>query len=353
MYLLRPAGPADLDALFELAGFLDSPNLPADREFLRQRLARSERSFAEPAPPAGEREYQFALVNDDDRMVGTCAILAKHGTPELPHVYLAVKDEERSSGTTGVRLRHRTFQLGYSTDGPTELGSLVLHPSVRGAPGSPGKLLSWGRFAYIARHPGCFERRLLAEMRAGLDREGRSAFWDAFGKHFTGMSYAEADRRSARDKSFILDLFPQTPFYATLLPAEVESKLGEVHPDARPALHLLEQAGFAWVGEIDPFDAGPFFGASTEQVIPIRETRRGTLETDSPEAEALRWIAHAEACDGFRAVVTPAACAGDTVLVTKEARKRLGMCTGEETWLTPLPAPRREGADHPREEPRG
>jgi arginine N-succinyltransferase len=337
VYLLRPAALDDLETLLELARYLDSPNLPAEREFLRRRLERSERSFAAPAPPSGEREYQFALLDAADQMIGTCVILAKHGTPELPHIYLAVGEEERASGSTGVRLRHRTFQLGAASDGPTELGALVLHPSARGGPGSPGRLLSWGRFAFIARHHGCFERRLLAEMRAGLDRDGRSAFWDAFGRRFTGMSYAEADRRSARDKSFILDLFPQTRFYATLLPEDVERKIGDVHPDALPALRLLEQAGFRFAGEIDPFDAGPFFAASIDEVVPIRGTVRGTLGADAPGADARRWIAHVEGCEGFRAVVTPAEAWGQDVIVTKEARKRLGVCTGDEVWLTPLP----------------
>jgi arginine N-succinyltransferase len=339
MYLLRPAETSDLEPVFELARFLDSPNLPADRAFLRARLERSERSFSEPAPPSGEREYQFALEDADQRVIGTCAILAKHGTPGMPHVYLLVGEEERSSGA--VRVRHRTFQLGASTDGPTELGALVLHPDARGAPGSPGKLLSWGRFAYLARHPACFERRVLAEMRADLDPEGKSAFWDAFGKRFTGMSYAEADRRSARDKSFILDLFPATRFYATLLPEEVARQIGQVHPDALPALRLLEQAGLTWIGEIDPFDAGPFFGAAVEDVLPVRGTVQGTLRCDAPPEDAERWIAHVEGCEGFRAVATPAAHREGRVSIVKEARERLGVCTGETVWLTPLPARRK------------
>jgi arginine N-succinyltransferase len=353
VYLLRPAAPGDLEAILELARFLQSPNLPADRESLRARLERSRESFATPAPPDASREYQFALVDLVDRVVGTCAILAKHGTPGMPHVYLAVGEEERASGTAGVRLRHRTFQLGDSTDGPTELGALVLHPSLRGAPGSPGKLLSWGRFAYIARHPGCFERRVLAEMRASLDPDGRSAFWDAFGRRFTGMSYAEADRRSACDKSFILDLFPRTPFYATLLPEPVERELGMVHPDARPALRLLEQAGLRWIGEIDPFDAGPFYGAATEDLVPVRETVQGSLAAEAPGADARRWIAHREGCPGFRAVVTPAERESGEVRIGKEARKRLGACVGDEVWLTPLPPARDAAAAPGADEARG
>lgn len=346
---MRPARLGDLPALLELACHLDSPNLPAEEEFVRRRLERSERSFRELGPPAAEHEYQFALEDESGRMVGTSAILSKHGTPEMPHIFLRVSLEERQSEAVDVAVSHCMLQLGTSRDGPSELGSLVLLPETRGAKGSPGKLLSWGRFAFIARHPSCFEGTILAEMRAALDPEGQSAFWDAFGKRFTGMSYAEADRLSASDKRFILDLFPDTPFYATLLPEQVAQRLGEVHPEAAPAMRLLEAAGLHWIGEIDPFDAGPFIGAAIGEVIPIRETRRAQLSEvplAPPAPRAEPWIASFEEEGPFRALVTGLDLTPDGVVrLPKEAARRLGACAGDEIALTPLPARSgREGA---------
>lgn len=346
MFLMRPAGVADLPAILELARYLDSPNLPNDEGFVRRRLERSERSFRAPGPPGPEREYQFALVDDSERVVGTSAVLSKHGTPELPHVFLRVGEETRASESTGVRVTHTTLQLGASRDGPTELGSLILHPAARGRPGWPGKLLSWGRFAYVARHRASFEKRILAEMRAAIDAHGRSAFWDAFGKRFTGMSYTEADHRSATDKSFILDLFPDTPFYASLLDAKVAAQLGQVHPEAEPALRLLEAAGLNWIDEIDPFDGGPFVGAPTERVIPIRETVRGQLAQGAPPEDTPPAIVSSEEGGAFRAVATRAARAGEEIRIGKEARDRLGVTAGDELAWTPLPrSSARAGAD--------
>lgn len=338
MYLLRPAHRDDLAGLLGLARFLDSPNLPADRVFLRERLRRSERAFAQLAPPHPEWEYQFALVDGDDRLVGTCAILAKHGSRGMPHLYLRVGREERHAESVDVQMQHCTLKLEASEDGPSEIGSLVLHPDARGQPGRPGKLLSWGRFAFVARHPTCFERTLLAEMRASLDAAGRNAFWEAFGRRFTGMSYAEADRRSAVDKSFILDLFPTSPFYASLLDASVAAQLGQVHEEARSALALLEAAGFHWVGEIDPFDAGPFFGATTQEIAPIRESSVRAVVPGEPTGDALPWIVAAGHGAGFRAVATQAALELDSVCLPKETRLRLGVCDGDEVQVTPLPA---------------
>jgi len=337
VFLLRAAGSADLAAILELARYLDSPNLPNDAAFVRRRLERSERAFRAPGPPDPEREYQFALVDAGERVVGTCAVLSKHGTPEMPHLYLRVGEETRHSPSTGVRVTHTTLQLGASRDGPSELGSLILHPDARRKPGWPGKLLSWGRFAYIARHRASFERRLLAEMRAAIDAQGRFAFWDAFGRRFTGMSYAEADRLSASDKSFILDLFPDTPFYASLLDAEVAAQLGQVHEETVPALRLLEAAGLHWEDEIDPFDGGPFVGAPIERVIPVLETARGVLAEGEPLEGAPPAIVASEEGAGFRAVAAPAVRSGAEIRVAKEARERLGLAAGDELTLTPLP----------------
>jgi arginine N-succinyltransferase len=335
---LRPATGADLGALLDLARHLDTLNLPVEETYLAARLERSERSFADPGRPDAEREYQFALEDAEGRVVGTSAILSKHGTPGLPHTYLRVEREERVSHAAGIRKEHVTFRLGACEDGPSELAALILHPDVRGRPGWPGKLLSWGRYAYIARHPGAFEDRLIAEMRASFDAEGRSAFWESFGRHFTGMSYQEADRRSATRKQFILDLFPETRFYATLLEPEVAAQLGKVHPETLPAVRLLEQAGFHWTGEIDPFDAGPFFGAATRDVIPIRETLRDVIAEEGSDEGAPPWIASVEDAAGFRAVATRAALEADCARLPKEALDKLDISEGVSVALTPLPA---------------
>jgi arginine N-succinyltransferase len=345
VFLLRPAVASDLGAIAELANHLDSPNLPRDEAFLRARLERSERAFARPGPPGPEHEYQFALAEEGGRVVGTCAILSKHGSRGSPHVYLQVSEEERYAESVGVAMRHVVLQLRATWDGPTELGSLVLHPDVRGHAAAPGKLLSWGRFAYIARHRASFERELLAEMRAAIDARGDHPFWNAFGRRFTGMAYAEADRRSSGDKTFILDLFPRTEFYASLLDAEVARQIGEVHAETAPALHLLERAGLRWTGQVDPFDAGPYVGARTAEVLPIRETAVGWLIDGEPLDGSARAIVATEEAGVFRAVAAPASIEGTAVLVAKEARERLGVSTGDEVSLTPLPAPRRRRGD--------
>ena len=65
MLILRPVRGADLDDLLELAGQLDSVNLPQDRDFLTERIARSERSFAGALEDRREAVYFFVLEDTE------------------------------------------------------------------------------------------------------------------------------------------------------------------------------------------------------------------------------------------------------------------------------------------------
>ena len=119
----------------------------------------------------------------------------------------------------------------------------------------------------------------------------------------------------------------------------VMDELGCVHPEAAPAMRLLQRAGMYWIGEIDPFDAGPFIGAARSQIFPIVETRRGTLDAEAlePAPDAKLCIVSTEEGDGFRATATPAQVDGDVVRLPKEASDRLDIEPGAEVAVTPMP----------------
>ena len=86
------------------------------------------------------------------------------------------------------------------------------------------------RFLYIARHRAAFRDEVLSELMPPLEEDGRSLLWEALGRHFTGLSYQEADRLSRENKEFIRTLFPQDPIYASLLPASAQALIGQVGP---------------------------------------------------------------------------------------------------------------------------
>jgi arginine N-succinyltransferase len=338
--ILRPVAAEDLDDLLALAAQLDSVNLPNDRDFLAERIARSQRSFAG-ALPRDECVYTFVLEDTDaGRVVGTSLIVAKHGRPGAPFYWLEVSSEERRSPEVGRRFVHGKLRLRSTEDGPTEVGGLILDPAHRQHPLRCGKALSVVRFAWISAHPDFFEQQVVAEMLSPFVAPGRSLLWDAFGARFTGLSYREADRLSGRTKQFIADLFPRDPVYATLFPDEVQKSIGRPNETAVAAVRILEKIGFHPLNQVDPFDGGPYYGAARDAIVSVRERRELVLPGVPTEAEAARGdvlaLLSAEGRRGFRATVVPLDDEGAPV-VSRACRDALGVASGDRVGVTPLP----------------
>ncbi len=89
-----------------------------------------------------------------------------------------------------------------------------------------------------------FKPAVIAEMRGVVDGTGHAPFWEALGRHFFGIDFPLADYLSMKDKRVIGELMPPHPIYIDLLPREVQGILGEVHPETRPALEILQAEGF-------------------------------------------------------------------------------------------------------------
>jgi len=339
--ILRPVEPTDLDAIVALASQLDSMNLPSDRAFLAERIERSRRSFAGRIAEWREGIFVFALEDTAvRRCVGTSTIIAKHGRPGMPYFWLGVTSEERHSVELGKRFVHTKLQLHSTEDGPTEIGGLILDPVYRRHPEKAGKALSVVRFAYISMHPDRFEREVIAEMLSPFEAPGRNLLWDAFGAKFTGLDYREADHLSARSKQFIADLFPRDPVYATLFPANVQAVIGHPNETAKAALRILERVGFRELGQVDPFDGGPYVGAARDAIVSVRERRRlvlpGLSQERSLPPEAPLALLSSEGRLGFRSTVVPLDPAG-APLVSKASREALGVAAGDHVSVTPLP----------------
>ena len=341
MLILRPVTEPDLDALVALAEQLDSMNLPSDRDFLERRIEASVRAFE--GRLASWREGVYVFVMEDratHRCVGTSTILAKHGTPAHPHYWLEVSSEERVSAELGRRFVHTKLRLRSSSDGPTEIGGLILDPGYRRHAEKCGKALSIVRFAWIAAHPERFEREVIAEMLSPFDAPGKNRLWDAFGARFTGLSFREADRLTTRTKAFIADLFPRDPVYATLFPPEVQAVIGQPNETAVAAVRILEKVGFRDLRQVDPFDGGPYYGCARDAVASVRERRELVLpcladEEPHPMREPLALLS-AGGGQGFRATVVPLDEEG-APCVSKECREALGVSAGDRVAVTPLP----------------
>lgn len=108
------------------------------------------------------------------------------------------------------------LRLHEEHNGPSEVGSLFLHPDYRR--GGNGWFLSLIRFVFVAEHPHFFEDSIISEIRGVIDENDNSPFWDAIGRHFFGIDFKQADYLSVVNKKFIAELMPDHPIYITMLP---------------------------------------------------------------------------------------------------------------------------------------
>ena len=331
MLLLRDARPSDLASLSRLAKVLDTVNLPHDPAALAQILRRSARSFSGAIRDPLRRHYVF-VAEARGRVVGTSMVIAQHGTRESPCTFFDVSEREHYSSTLDRHFRHPVLSLGFHFDGPTEVGGLVVAPAVRGRPMHPGRQLSFVRFLYIAMHRERFRDTVLAELMPPLGKDGRSGFWESFGRRFTGLDYRTADRLSRENKEFIQQLFPPVDVYATLFPADVRRHLGEVGPATEPVRRMLASIGFRSVNRIDPFDGGPHWEARTDEVSLVRARRTARLSPAPLAGEGQDSLVAFEprrGPDRFRAVRCPARSARDGLRIPAEAAHRLGARAGD------------------------
>lgn len=286
-YEIRAATRADEAEILELARYLDSVNLPDDPTTIREILEHSEASFSAEIGDPRRRNYVFVLRDLDlGRAVGTSMVIAQLGRRDAPYIYFDVHTEERYSATLDRHFAHEVLSIGYSFNGPTEIGGLVVHPDCRRSPDHLGMMISYVRFLWIALHRPEMQDRLLAELLPPLEPDGTSHLWEAVGRRFTGLDYREADRLSKRNKEFIRGLFPDGDIYVSLLSPEARGVIGKVGPQTRGVEKLLRRIGFRYWNRVDPFDGGPHFVAQTDEVALVQRTHRAVLAAQALEPGA-------------------------------------------------------------------
>ncbi len=340
---IRGAVPSDEDQVLAVARHLNTVNLPNDREGVRLILETAHRSFTGQIKDPKRREYVFVLVDcKEQKIIGTSMIFAQLGRREAPYIYLDVSAEERYSQTLDKHFKHTVLKIGYSYSGPTEIGGLVLMPEYRRVPERLGQFVSYVRFLYIKMFRELFREEVLAELLPPLEQDGTSHLWEALGRHFTELTYAEADLLSKRNKEFIRSLFPEGPIYASLLPALAQEVIGKVGAQTRGVEKLLRRIGFRYAERVDPFDGGPHFTALTDEISLVQRTRRVRVaELLAPGAPAKARAVVAVAMDKgpyFHAVLSPLREGpGDEECgVGGEAARHLGIDVGQDVWVLPL-----------------
>lgn len=337
---IRGATRADEEELLGLARHLNSVNLPHERGHVRALLEHSERSYSGEIKDVRKRKYVFLLRDlESGDAVGTSMIVAQLGRRDAPYIYFDVISEEKYHAKLDRHFEHTVLHLGFSYQGPTELGGLVVAPERRGASDRYGLLISYVRFLFIAAHRELFQNELLAELLPPLEADGTSHLWEALGRRFTGMSYAEADLLSSSDKSFIRDLFPSGGIYASLLSPDAQAVIGKVGAQTKGVEKMLRRVGFRYAERIDPFDGGPHFLAATDDVTLLKQARTvriGRAAGVRPAARALVAVDLPRA-PYFRAVPCDFQALGEShIAVTSEVQAQLGLAEGDAAHVLPL-----------------
>jgi arginine N-succinyltransferase len=339
-YELRAASLADEDQLLEVARHLNTVNLPHDRGAIRDLLLVAHRSFRGEID-VRKREYVFVLRDlAEDRVIGTSMVVAQLGRRDAPYIYFDVLEEEKYSATLDKHFSHTVLRIGYSYNGPTEIGGLILLPEYRRVPERLGQFISYVRFLFIATHRAQFRDEVLAELLPPLEADGTSHLWEALGRKFTDMDYAEADVLSKKNKEFIKQLFPDGGIYATLLSRDAQDAIGKVGAQTKGVEKLLRRIGFRYAHRVDPFDGGPHFAAMTDEITLVQSARR-TLVTEVVEDASLkkRGVIAVEGRDApfFRAVL---GCLDhppkDGAVIGHEAARHLAVSAGDEVLTLPL-----------------
>jgi arginine N-succinyltransferase len=269
-FSLRSIRNDDLESLYSLTRQFTLLNLPHDREVLKKKIEVSLLSFAG-SLPREKSEYLF-VVEDTERkqVIGSSLILAKHGNEDSPHHFFRVSKRNLFSRDLGIGFIHQVLQFHSDSDGPTEIGGLLIDEAYRRRPEKLGRQISLIRFIFMGMFPDRFEKRVLCELSPPLTPDGRSEFWEALGRRFTGLPYQEADLLSQKNKEFIHSLFPQEDIYLSLLDAKARIVIGQVAEETKPAQHLLKKLGFQYLEEVDPFDGGPHYGAEIKDLSLVR-----------------------------------------------------------------------------------
>src|SRR6185436_9078455 len=274
-YEIRAALPGDEEQLLDVARHLDSVNLPDDKDSIHEIVDHSYRNFTGEVQNPRLRTFVFVLIDrEKQRIIGTSMIIAQLGRRGAPYIYLDVLDEEKYSATIDRHFQHTVLRIGYSYNGPTEIGGLVLMPEYRKATEKLGLMISYIRFLYLAAHKDQFQNEVLAELLPPLEPDGTSHLWEALGRRFTDMSYAEADFLSKKNKEFIKSLFPEGVIYGTVLSKEAQSVIGKTGNQTRGVEKLLRLIAFRYAHRVDPFDGGPHDTAPMHEISLVENTGR-------------------------------------------------------------------------------
>ncbi|VXC58876.1 Arginine N-succinyltransferase subunit alpha [Pseudomonas sp. 8Z] len=335
MLVMRPAQMADLADVQRLAA--DSPvgvtSLPDDAGRLGDKIGASESSFSAEVSFNGEETYFFVLEDTvSGRLVGCSGIVASAGYSEP---FYSFRNETFVHHSRELKIHNKIHVLSLCHDltGNSLLTSFyVERPLVATV---FAELNSRGRLLFMAAHPERFADAVVVEIVGHSDEHGDSPFWDAVGRNFFDMSYAEAERLCGlKSRTFLAELMPNYPIYVPLLTDEAQEAMGQVHPRAQITFDILMREGFETDHYIDIFDGGPTLHARTSGIRSIAQSRLVPVRLGEGEQGGRQYLVSSGQLQDFRAIVVELDWVpGKPVTLSSEAAEVLSVGEGGSVRL--------------------
>lgn len=335
MLVMRPAQMADLAEVQRLAA--DSPvgvtSLPDDSERLSDKIAASETSFAAEVSFNGEESYFFVLEDTaTGKLVGCSGIVASTGYSEP---FYSFRNETFVHHSRELKIHNKIHVLSLCHDltGNSLLTSFYVERPLVNT--SAGELNSRARLLFVAAHPERFADAVVVEIVGHSDEAGDSPFWDAVGRNFFDMNYAEAERLCGlKSRTFLAELMPHYPIYVPLLPDYAQEAMGQVHPRAQVTFDILMREGFETDHYIDIFDGGPTLHARTSGIRSIADSRVVPVHIGAKATGGRQYLVANGQLQDFRALVTELDWVpGNPVELDLETAEALGVGEGASVRL--------------------
>ncbi|WP_263138986.1 arginine/ornithine succinyltransferase subunit alpha [Pseudomonas sp. RIT-PI-AD] len=335
MLVMRPAQMSDLADVQRLAA--DSPvgvtSLPDDAERLKDKILASEASFAAEVSFNGEESYFFVLEDTaSGRLVGCSGIVASAGYSEP---FYSFRNETFVHAARELKIHNKIHVLSLCHDltGNSLLTSFYVEaPLVNTV---HAELNSRARLLFVASHPERFADAVVVEIVGHSDEHGDSPFWDAVGRNFFDMNYAEAERLCGlKSRTFLAELMPHYPIYVPLLPDSAQEAMGQVHPRAQITFDILMREGFETDHYIDIFDGGPTLHARTSGIRSIAQSRAVPVRIGELAKGGRPYLVSNGLLQDYRAVVAELDWVpGKPVMLSLETAEALGVGEGASVRL--------------------
>lgn len=330
MIVVRTVRESDIDGILGLAkqAYPGMTTLPPKQDVLEAKITNSINSVNKNDTEL-ESESYFLVMEDSEtgHVVGTSAIIANLGFSE-PFYSYKLNRVTQTCKELDKKISFETLNLSNHFEGFSEVATLFLDKNYR--KNGNGKLLARSRYLFMAQFRSRFPESVMADLRGYFDDQGRSPFWDAVGRHFFDMSFADADLYGGiHGNQFIADLMPKHPLYVNMLPEAAQAVIGQPNVVGKPALEMLKSEGFRWNGHVDIFDAAPSVDTKIDDVVSIKNSHLSEIiGLSDAEDDELAMLSTSEV-NSFKTVYSKVSVEKGGVRIPRDVLKALDLKLGD------------------------